>query len=67
MEGGGGGGGGEEEDERPVVVAAAGEGGERDGIGRELYKEVRTPNSQYQWDFLAESQIHSITPIKNNI
>ena len=26
--------------------------GERAGGGWVLYKEVRTPNSQYQWDFL---------------
>lgn len=45
-EGGGGGGRG------MVVVAVAGVEGGWAGSGWVLYKVVRTPNSQYQWDFL---------------
>jgi len=35
-----------------VVVAVAGMEGGQAGGSWVLYKEVRTPNSQYQWDFL---------------
>jgi len=47
VEGGGGGGGRE-----VVVVAVAGVERGRAGSGWVLYKVVRTPNSQFQWDFL---------------
>jgi len=47
------GGGGEREGGgEVVVVAVAGVEGGRAGRGWVLYKEVRTPNSQFQWDFL---------------
>ena len=46
----------EEEEEggrgKVVVVAVAGVERGRPGTGWVLYKEVRTPNSQFQWDFL---------------
>ena len=47
-----------------VVVAVVVVGVKKAGAGWTLYKVVRTPNSHYQWDFLAESQIHSIIAIK---
>jgi hypothetical protein len=58
---------GEEGGRVVVVVAVAGvEGGEAGG-GWVLYKEERTPNSQYQWDFLRRISDPLDHPHQNNI
>ena len=49
-----------------VVVAEAGVERGRAGSGWVLYKEVRTPNSQFQWDF-PSLNLRSTRSPSNNI